>query len=66
MSGILQKWFFSHDDKKDHNKALDGLRGIAVIMVLLSHSSNHGIQSWPEMHADIRCTMWDYVVSSTL
>jgi peptidoglycan/LPS O-acetylase OafA/YrhL len=43
MRGILQKWFFFHDDKKDHNKALDGLRGIAVIMVLLSHSSNHGI-----------------------
>ncbi|MCW5519186.1 acyltransferase [Aureitalea sp. L0-47] len=32
--------FFPHDQKQDHFKALDGLRGIAVLFVLLSHSSN--------------------------
>ncbi|WP_053976407.1 acyltransferase family protein [Mangrovimonas xylaniphaga] len=32
--------FFSNDEKVGHLKALDGLRGIAVLFVLLSHSSN--------------------------
>lgn len=35
--------FFPHDNKKEHFKALDGLRGIAVLFVLLSHSSNMNI-----------------------
>jgi peptidoglycan/LPS O-acetylase OafA/YrhL len=32
--------FFPHDQKTHHNKSLDGLRGVAVLLVLLSHSSN--------------------------
>ncbi len=32
--------FFPHDNKPEHFKALDGLRGLAVLFVLLSHSSN--------------------------
>lgn len=32
--------FFPHDHKPEHFKALDGLRGIAVLIVILSHSSN--------------------------
>lgn len=36
----ISKLFFPHDNKKEHFKALDGLRGIAVFLVLLSHSSN--------------------------
>ena len=37
------KYFFPHDGKPDHFKALDGLRGLAIIFVLLSHSSNRGL-----------------------
>lgn len=43
---MVQKFnslFFPHDTKKEHFKALDGLRGIAVLFVLLSHSSNLNI-----------------------
>jgi peptidoglycan/LPS O-acetylase OafA/YrhL len=37
------KIFFPHDGKHDHFKALDGLRGLAILFVLLSHSSNRGL-----------------------
>ncbi|MFT6842764.1 MAG: peptidoglycan/LPS O-acetylase OafA/YrhL [Psychroserpens sp.] len=36
----FNKLFFPHDNKSEHFKSLDGLRGIAVLFVLLSHSSN--------------------------
>ncbi|MCT4560191.1 MAG: acyltransferase [Crocinitomicaceae bacterium] len=39
----IDSLFFPHDLKPDHFKALDGLRGIAVLFVLLSHSSNADI-----------------------
>lgn len=35
--------FFSNDHKKEHFRALDGLRGLAVLFVLLSHASNYEI-----------------------
>ncbi len=36
----INNLFFSNDIRKDHSKALDGLRGLAVLIVLLAHSSN--------------------------
>ena len=35
--------FFPHDSNPEHIKALDGLRGLAILLVLLSHSSNSGL-----------------------
>ncbi len=40
MKTNFTRTFFPHDHKEDHFKALDVLRGIAVLLVLLSHSSN--------------------------
>jgi peptidoglycan/LPS O-acetylase OafA/YrhL len=42
MSGF-SKVFFKNDNKPDHFKALDGLRGISILFVLLSHSSKAGM-----------------------
>ena len=36
----FNKLFFPHDNKPEHFKSLDGLRGIAVLFVILSHASN--------------------------
>lgn len=35
--------FFPHDDHPDHFKPLDGLRGVALLLVLFSHSSKNGL-----------------------
>jgi len=35
--------FFSNDENSNHIKSLDGLRGLAVLFVVLSHASNAGI-----------------------
>jgi peptidoglycan/LPS O-acetylase OafA/YrhL len=40
MRKRFQNLFFPHDHKEEHFKALDGLRGVAVLIVLLSHTSN--------------------------
>jgi len=41
LLGKLNQVFFPHDDKSYHFKYLDGLRGFAVLIVMLSHSSNY-------------------------
>ncbi len=38
----LNNRFFPHDKKQEHFMALNGLRGLAILMVLLSHSGNLG------------------------
>ncbi len=40
---MFNKWFFPHNNKANHFKPLDGLRGLAVLIVMLSHSSNTGL-----------------------
>ncbi len=39
----IKKLVFPHDEKPGHFKALDGLRGLAVLFVLMSHMGNKGI-----------------------
>ena len=35
--------FFPNDHHPDHHKPLDGLRGLAVLMVVFGHGNNHGL-----------------------
>lgn len=42
----LRELFFPYDHRPEHNKALDGLRGWAVLLVLFGHATNQGLSPW--------------------
>jgi len=44
----LRELFFPYDHRPEHNKALDGLRGWAVLLVLFGHTTNQGLSPWLE------------------
>jgi peptidoglycan/LPS O-acetylase OafA/YrhL len=44
----LRELFFPYDHRPEHNKALDGLRGWAVLLVLFGHATNQGLSPWLE------------------
>ena len=44
----LQKLFFPYDDRPEHHKPLDGLRGWAVLLVMFGHATNQGLSPWLE------------------
>ena len=43
MKTRFTQWFFPRDHEKEHFRALDGLRGLAILLVVLSHTSNAGL-----------------------
>ena len=47
MTAFFQKHFFYNGAKNGHFQALDGLRGLAVLFVLLSHTSNSHLYFLP-------------------
>lgn len=53
----MRRYFFPHDDKPEHVKSLDGLRGFAVISVLFSHASL--------FHLDLHSSMSLYGLGKT-
>ena len=46
--------FFPNDQHPDHHKPLDGLRGIAVLMVVFGHGYNQGLGPFGESSLLIR------------
>ena len=53
--------FFPNDEHPDHHKPLDGLRGIAVLMVVFGHGYNEGLGPFGESSLLIRGKLGVYL-----
>ena len=53
--------FFPNDQHPDHHKPLDGLRGLAVLMVVFGHGNNHGLAPFGDHSLLIRGKLGVYL-----
>lgn len=47
---MFKKYFFPHDHKPEHIKSLDGLRGLAALIVIAAHGSEYDLNFHPYLN----------------